>query len=226
MPFTKFALRKADRVIAVSEYIRKLTIRIGAEPKKTRKVYLGVDVERFKPIKRMHKRQTIGTLGRIVKEKNVEDIILAFKQISKHRDVKLLIGGDGPNINSLKRMAESMQLRDIHFLGRIKDPSDFYKRCDVFVLASTREGLSTSLQEAMASGCVPVAVRGCGCPELIRDEVNGFMYVPRNVKQLTLRIESALENPKMGLMARRTILDSFNAETNSLKYLDVYFELG
>jgi glycosyltransferase involved in cell wall biosynthesis len=226
LPFTRLALRKADRVIAVSEYVRKLAVKLGADSEKTRRVYLGVDVKRFKPKKSERDVPTIGTLGRMVTEKNIEDILLAFEQIRKSRDLKLIIGGDGPNLKALKWLAKQREIEGVSFLGRVKRPEDFYRLCDVFVLSSTSEGLSSSLQEAMASGCVPVAVKGYGCPEVIEEGVNGFLYKPRDIRQLIKSILSALDNPWMRNTARRTIVSDFNADKNVLEYLNVYREVA
>lgn len=225
-PFTRLALRKSDRIIVVSDYVKKLAVRLGADPSKTRRVYLGVDVKRFSPKKVEHEVQTIGTLGRMVKEKNVEDILLAFEQLRKGRDLRLLVGGDGPNLQSLRRLARNKGISGVYFLGKVSKPEDFYRRCDVFVLSSTSEGLSSSLQEAMASGCVPVAVNGYGCPEVVEDGVNGLLYRPRDVSNLVKSIGVALDNQLMGSAARKTIVNDFNADKNVESYLGVYHEVA
>ncbi|MGQ9679193.1 MAG: glycosyltransferase [Candidatus Bathyarchaeia archaeon] len=90
---------------------------------------------------------------------DLENIIKAY----------FLIGGDGSLLTKLENLAEKKNLRTIRFLIEVGDAVEFHQVCDVFVLASTREGLSTSLQEAMSRGAVPVAVGGYGCPELIKN---------------------------------------------------------
>ncbi|MCW4049668.1 MAG: glycosyltransferase family 4 protein [Candidatus Bathyarchaeota archaeon] len=224
LPFTRHALRKADRVITVSEYIRDIAIRLGAEPEKTRTIYIGVDVNRFRPVRRRNHAVTLGTLGRLVPEKNIEDILHAVKRLEDSLDLELIIGGDGPHRSELTRTAKRLGLQNIRFLGRVHDAKSFHRRCDVFILASTSEGLSISLQEAMASGSVPVAVNGYGCDEVVSDNVNGYLYEPRNVNELTNKIRNAVQNLGLGKTARETIVRDFDIDKNTVKLLEVYNE--
>jgi len=89
---------------------------------------------------------------------------------------------------------------EIVFLGEVHDPAGFHGLCDVSVLASVREGLSISLQEAMATACVPVAGDGVGCRELVRDGENGYLFQPGDVNSLSEKILQALEDPSLALL--------------------------
>jgi glycosyltransferase involved in cell wall biosynthesis len=104
----------------------------------------------------------------------------------------------------------------------VHDAPRFHRLCDVFALASANEGLSVSLQEAMSSGCVPVAADAWGSREVITDGVDGFLYRARDVEALAARLEAALDAPRMGVKARETIVSGFNLDTNYRKYLDAY----
>lgn len=131
--------------MAVSKYIESLTVKMGADPSKVSTIYLGVDVEKFKPTKKRGEL-TVGTLGRLVPEKNIHELLYASKLIENQIDIKLRIGGDGPDRPRLMKLAEKLNLA-VDFPGRIQDPASFHQSLDVFVLASNREGLSISLQE-------------------------------------------------------------------------------
>ena len=224
LPFTKNALRKASKVVTVSRYLERLAWSLGVEPEKTEAIYLGVDADRFKPRRKLG-CLTIGTLGRLVSQKNIEDLIDATHLLQERYDVHLRIGGDGPMRGYLEAYVSMVGLKSYEFCGIIKDPVEFHQSLDVFVLCSTREGLSIPLQEAMSCGVVPVAVRACGCDELINSGENGFLYKPRDVNDLVRKIEQAIDS-KLGDKARRTITDGFNSKTNAKKYIKVYQELG
>ncbi|MFH0851021.1 MAG: glycosyltransferase [Candidatus Bathyarchaeota archaeon] len=218
---TRHTLRRADHVVAVSRHLERLVHRLGASLGKTETIYMGVDVERFRPNK-LRGPQTIGTLGRVIPGKNMEDLLRAMSLLQGNRDVRLLVGGDGPHLPTLKKLSLKLGLRDTHFLGRVHDAPGFHRLCDVFALASVNEGLSVSLQEAMASGCVPVAADAWGSREVITDGVDGFLYKPRDVEALASRLEDALDAPGVGVMARETIASGFNLDRNYKKYLDAY----
>jgi len=235
-PLVKHALRKADRVVAVSKFIRGLALRLGAPPENVEVIYLGVDAEKFTPTANRDAlredagvppdRIVVGTLGRLVPEKRVEDLIRAASMISRRVDAFFVVGGDGPHRAYLERLSRRLKVENIRFLGEIRDAPRFHRLCDVFVLASVREGLSISLQEAMATGCVPVAVNGYGCPELVRDGENGYLFEPMDIEGLAEKVLKAANSLDLGRRARATILERFDMNRNVLKYVELYEELA
>jgi len=234
-PFVQFALGKADRVVAVSKFIRGLALKLGAGHEKIEVVYMGVDTDKFKPPVNKAKLRhelgmpdneiIIGSLGRLVPEKRVEDLIRAAPKIGKKIDAHFVIGGEGPQRSNLEKLAEALQVRNIQFLGEVRDPAKFLQVCDVYVLASVREGLSVSLQEAMAASVVPVAVNGFGCPEVIDDCVNGFLFNRMDVEDLTRKILEATNNLKLGAKSREKIVEHFNMDRVASRYIEIYNEL-
>jgi len=232
-PFVRHTLTKADRVVAVSDFIGRVAVQLGAPPWKVETIYIGVDTSKFKPsedgpslreefgIPEGH--AVIGTLGRLVPEKRVENIIRAAPRVLREIDATFLIGGDGPRRGYLEELAGKNE--SIRFLGEVWDAALFHRLCDVFVMASVREGLSVSLQEAMATGCIPVAVNGFGCPELVDDGFNGFLFEPGDVRGLSEKILKAVDSPELGSKARETIRKSFDLDQNAMKYIELYEEL-
>jgi glycosyltransferase involved in cell wall biosynthesis len=233
LPFTRHALRHADCVITVSSYVECLARRLGA--RNTETIYLGVDTNRFKPppdrselrMKMGIPEDTlvVGTLGRLVREKRIVDIIEASMMVSKKLDATFLIGGDGAERRSLEAFTKEKGICNVSFMGAINDVPSFLGLLDVFVLASSREGLSLSLQEAMASECVPVATMGHGSEELITDGHNGFLYSGGST-ELAGQIIEAANSLSMGSRARTTIVESFNAEAGADKYAELYSRLA
>jgi len=231
-PFTRFVLRRAERVVAVSHYIEDLAIRLGAAPEKTEVIYLGVNTSKFRPSEDKAPLRAemgipediilVGTLGRLVPEKRVEDTMAAVAMVSEELDVHLLVGGDGPDRGRLEALASRLGMDGVTFLGRVADAARFHRLCDVFVLSSVSEGLSVSLQEAMASGCVPVAVNGFGCPELVRDGENGYLFEPGDVDDLADKLLLAADNLGVGSRARATILQRFDINVNAARYVELY----
>jgi glycosyltransferase involved in cell wall biosynthesis len=78
----------------------------------------------------------------------------------------------------------------------------------------------------MATGCVPVAVDGFGCPEIIADGVNGYLFRPRDVEGLTDKVLQATSNLRLGREARETIVRRFSLDEGVRRYLDLYRELS
>lgn len=222
--FLKQTLRRADYVVAVSRYIEKLAVKLGANPARTETIYLGVDLKRFHPTEK-RKELTIGTLGRLVREKNIHELLYAVKELRDKIDIRVRIGGDGPDQYRLIKLAEKLQL-DVEFTGRVYDPVEFHRSLDVFVLTSTREGLSMSLQEAMACAACPVTVNTASSREIIEEGVNGYLYDSGDHEMLCTRILDAVNRGELAQSARETIETRFNSETATRRYLQLYEELG
>lgn len=106
--------------------------------------------------------------------------ILALIELSRelrHRGIahSLRLIGDGPASGDLRREIASLP---IETLGPLAPPqvADQLDHADLFVLASRWEGLSVSMLEAMARGCVPVVTRvDSGAPEAVTDAQNGIL---------------------------------------------------
>jgi glycosyltransferase involved in cell wall biosynthesis len=116
--------------------------------------------------------------GRLVPWKRVELLIGA---VARTADAHLDVVGDGPEAAALRCRAETEGVSDrIRFLGSLPH-DDVMKRmesADVFVLASSYEGLPHVLIEALASGTPVVATRDAGTVDVIEDGVNGVLVDP------------------------------------------------
>lgn len=92
-------------------------------------------------------------VGRLSYEKDLNNLIYAFKQVQEKIASRLLIVGDGPDHCKLQRLVNMENLSErVSFLGHQKNPYPYFARSDLFVLSSTREGLPTVIVEALAFG--------------------------------------------------------------------------
>lgn len=96
----------------------------------------------------------IGHIGRFVKQKNHKFLIDVFNEINKkYNDSILLLVGQGPLFEEIKKKVKKMGLEDsVFFLGQRKDVNELYQVFDVFVLPSLYEGLPVVGIEAQATG--------------------------------------------------------------------------
>lgn len=156
----------------------------------------GVDLSSFKPGKPKkeiyekynldEKLPVVLYVGRVDPEKKVGLVVEAFIEAEKNGlNAQLVIVGDG--VDKVRLIEESKNRKNIHFLGRILPPDlyEFYKAGDVFVTASEIETQGIVLIEAAASGLPLVAVDSGAVAEVCKDEENGFLCQPRNVKEIS-----------------------------------------
>jgi glycosyltransferase involved in cell wall biosynthesis len=135
--------------------------------------------------------------GRLAPWKGFGDLIHAVERLSRRRQVRLLILGDGPLRGELQALIVELGLQDkVSLLGYVENPLKFFTRADVFVLSSHVEGLPNVLVEAMMCGCTPVST---DCPtgprEVLQDGKYGYLVAPRDPAALAAGIERALDHP-------------------------------
>jgi 1,2-diacylglycerol 3-alpha-glucosyltransferase len=178
------------------------------------------------------------TLGRLIPKKNVSLIIDAY---AAYRDMlpaanqpwDLVIAGDGPTRQELQDQVRRGNLSSsVHMVGRIDQLDEavrYYSFCKAFVLASNRsEQWGLVVNEAMAAG-VPVLVsRQCGCStELVRPEVNGFVFDGNSVSDLTDRLLWIHRNEHqlqaMG-QAAQSIVDEYSPRNFAVKVARYYWD--
>jgi glycosyltransferase involved in cell wall biosynthesis len=106
-----------------------------------------------------------------------------------------VIVGDGPLREELKRKAQTLKIDSfVKFLGFKENPLDYLAAFDVFCLSSKEEGLGTSLLDAMALRVPVVATNTGGIPELIENNVNGFLAEPQNPASLSEALEVCIRS--------------------------------
>jgi len=76
----------------------------------------------------------------------------------------------------------------------------------------------------MAMECMPVATNAVGCPEIIENGVNGYLFQPKNIQDLIEKTKDAIEN-NFGKYARKTILEKFNRTKSVKRFIEIYKEV-
>jgi len=107
---------------------------------------------------------------------------------------------------------------EVHFAGLVDKGQilAYYGLFNIKILASTMEGLSQSLLEAMALGVPVVATNASGNPELIGHGENGFLFEDGDIEELADEINQLYKNrdlrDKFSTNGRQTALDTFNID--------------
>lgn len=174
----------------------------------------GVDTEFFKNTKTLDEKELIRDkfkidkkdfvitfVGRIVKDKGINELIEAFINLSKkYNNLKLLLVGDyeehlNPIKNENKILIDSLD--SIITVGFQSDIRDFLSITDLFVLPSYREGLPNSLIEAGSFGIPLLATNINGCNEIIDDGITGILVEKKSAKKLEEAIDKLLEDKEL-----------------------------
>ncbi len=143
----------------------------------------------------------IGFVGRLVGDKGINELVSAFKQICKSKELKistklLLVGCFESEIDPLlpETLEEIKANKNIIYVGFQKDVKKYLSIMDVFVSPSYREGFGLTLLEANAMR-VPVIVSNIlGYSEIIEEGVNGFLISKKDVNQLKRKILEVIKS--------------------------------
>ena len=141
----------------------------------------------------------IGRLDDNVKQ--VSALIRAFATVAaEHRDVDLLIAGDGSDREKLQRLAAEYVPDRIRFLGwisKVELKSQLYNVAECLVLPSRREGFPTVVGEAMSCGTPVLASRVGGVSELVFQDQTGWLIPPDNDEALVACLAFVLAHPEV-----------------------------
>lgn len=160
----------------------------------------------------------IGTVGRLVEVKGHADMVDALPKIlQKIPDAAMLIVGDGRCLEPLRKQAEELQLTDRVILpGRIKDPYDLMKACEISCFPSYAEAIGLALLEFMALEVPTVAYKVGGIPEVITKPEYGALVAPKDKKALAETITSLMSDDKvketLGQNGRKRVLEEFTTK--------------
>lgn len=117
------------------------------------------------------------TLGRLTTQKNFAVSIEAMKLLKdKGVDARWYILGEGKQRNKLQSLIYKYQLEDCFFLpGAVNNPYPYMAQADIYVHATSYEGISIAVREAQILG-KPIVVSDCkGNRELVRNGVDGLV---------------------------------------------------
>ena len=148
-------------------------------------------------------------VGRIVKDKGVNELIMAFKKLAGlYHNINLVMVGafeDSDNPIKIITRTEIETHPNIHYYGKQKDVRPFMCMSDVFVLPSYREGFGVVLMEAGALDIPCITTDISGCNEIIQDGVNGRVIPTRddNILYETMKWFYDHRNGEVKEMARR-----------------------
>jgi glycosyltransferase involved in cell wall biosynthesis len=181
------AAMRADGLITVCQALKDSLAGMLPAQKDIRVLRNGVDLDRFKPADRVGARaglgltrRTLASVGLLVERKGHGLVIEALRSLP---DTDLVIVGDGPDRESLQRLAKSIDVADrVRFLGLVDQSrlGQIYNAADALVLASSREGWANVLLEAMACGTPVVASAVWGTPEVVARPEAGILLTERS----------------------------------------------
>ncbi|NOX88597.1 MAG: glycosyltransferase family 4 protein [Calditrichaeota bacterium] len=229
-----------DCIVCISENIADVLLKDGVNRQRLRIIHSGIDLENFEDrgdsadLKRElgipEEHRVVGTVAALVGHKDYPTLLRAAAKVCQSEpDVTFCAVGEGNDRSQLTELHNELRLgKRFLFVGFRRDPGRFYRLFDLFVLASHKEGLGTSVLDAQVHGLPVVATRAGGIPEMIRHGFNGYLVEKKNPESLAEAILELLRDPllrkKLGQNARQSVKE-FSVRHTVLKHIDLYRSL-
>ena len=204
----------------------------------------GVDIARFDPadpeiaekalgLKGDHSAVTFVFVGRLVKDKGINELVGAFSRLTKEGvDGRLfLLGNYEDNLDPIKKETrEEIERNDrIVECGYQKDIRPWLRASDVFVLPSYREGFPNVVLEALAMGLPCVVSDVNGAPDAVKEGLNGIIVPKKDEEALYKAMKKMTADgslrAEMGENARPYVAERFNRPDVWRETLRMYREL-
>lgn len=190
-----------------AEYMYKL----GIPPKKILVKNNAVDNNKLEEIyqKNLSKREEIKTklglkkfnfiyVGRLIKFKNIDNLLAAYKRINAS-DWGLIILGNGSEEFELKKYVSENQLKGVKFINGKQwyEIPEYLSLADVFILPSFSEPWGLVVNEAMACGMPVLVSEKCGSAiDLVKENINGYSFDPFNIEQISEKMNEFVFDPQ------------------------------
>lgn len=203
---------RLDYVTAPSKIAIKMIVDMGLiTPRKV--ISNGLDLKTFKKCKvdsDFYKKYKINSkiptflfVGRLEVDKNIDIILKALNIILRKCDVQVVIVGKGKDEKKFIQLSKELDLgKKAIFTGRVPDSDlrKFYSMANIYIGSGTAELQGLAVMEAMASGLPVLAVNAIALPELVENDVNGYLFEldEHDLAKKMLKILSNKNIVKMG----------------------------
>jgi glycosyltransferase involved in cell wall biosynthesis len=231
----EIACRKYDRVVGVSDFVRR-SADTGLAGRMV-VIHNGVDQDLFRVVGKENKaairskfnlpqNKHIFLTSGLSKRKDPITVIKAFLKSKVNQNAILVLLGDGTLREECSRLADAE--KTIRIVGFVKNVKDYLGAADTFISASLAEGCPNAVMEAMA----------CGLPVVLSDipphreilafnEQAGLLFVTKNTASLSKMLSRSLvmDYSQQSSAALSIIRNHLNAENMSRKYQQLYTKI-
>jgi len=171
-------------------------------------------------------------IGRLDKDKGLEEIVKSLRNIDNKINFQFQIAGAGPDLEwFISRCNEEIENKFTYVgvLDHLQKKS-FYKKSNIFLLPSYFEGLPNSLLEAMSYGVVPIVTPVGSIPEVVCDGENGFLVPVSDYKSISDIITKLYNDRRLldmvGNSACTSIMNKYSLQKYILNLNKIYSSLN
>ena len=217
----EFSINQSDTITSVSESLKKDTLQIFNIKKEIKVITNFIDNTEFDDFNECSRRQFATDDEKILIHvsnlrpvKRIEDVLEIFKDVEKHVKSKLIIIGEGPDMEKVNEFLEENPhlISKIRLLGKVNDLYRILQLSDLFLLPSEQESFGLAALEAMAANTPVISSNAGGIPEVNIQGETGYLAEIGNVK--------AMSNYAIKLLSNDDLLHEMknNAKKQAIKF--------
>ncbi|PJZ01060.1 MULTISPECIES: N-acetyl-alpha-D-glucosaminyl L-malate synthase BshA [Bacillus] len=231
----RFAIEASDRVTAVSSALAAETYDLIKPEKKIETIYNFIDERVYLKkntavIKEKHgilpDEKVVIHVSNFRKVKRVQDVIRVFRNIAGKTKAKLLLVGDGPEKSTACELVRKYGLENqVLMLGNQDRVEELYSISDLKLLLSEKESFGLVLLEAMACGVPCIGTNIGGIPEVIKNNVSGFLVDVGDVAAATACALRILEDEQLSTCFTKAAMEMLKNEFSSRKIVSQYEQI-
>lgn len=232
----KYGIEASDIVTAVSSALKEQTYELIDTTKPIETVYNFVDERVYAPQQVNHLKKHFGIaddekvlihVSNFRKIKNVDHIVETFFRVRREMRTKLLLVGDGPEMNRITQLVKDSPYKDdVLFLGRQENVAELYSISDVMLLMSSKESFGLVLLEAMACGVPGIGTNVGGIPEVIEHGKTGYIVEEGDIDGAAAQIVQLLQDvPKLAQFkeaSKEAVQSRFSSSSIVAQYEALY----
>ncbi|MGY8986150.1 MAG: glycosyltransferase family 4 protein [Sphingomonadales bacterium] len=243
--FRRFIVKKAISLASLltcdAVHMKNVIIEFESDPSKIEIIYFGADIKKYTSDN--FDQETKTKLSNGGNEKlvislrwldplyDIESLIRAIPAIlNKQPNTRFIVGGDGPQEDFLKQLAEDLNVRqNINFIGRLSpdEMPQILATCDIYVSTSLSDaGLASCTGEAMASGTAVVVTDSAENYLWVKNDETGALVPVKNPTALSESIIDLLSNDekreRVGQAGMICIRQNYNYEVEMKKMEKLY----
>lgn len=236
--FARIKYRLYDRVIGISEAIRRQLLSYGLSERRVSMVRsafapdpaqtVATRPELLEEFALPEDAFVIGVIAQLIERKGHRFLIEAMPGLLvQHPNLHVLCFGQGAMQATLEAQAKSLGVAQrVRFVGFHTELLHWLGRLDTVVHPALMEGLGVALLQASSLGIPIVAARAGGIPEAVRDGLNGLLVEPGDVAALASAVSQLVSEPalrqRLGAAGRELIAREFSVDTMVEENLAIY----
>ena len=224
--------RLADMRFCVSTKILSIRRDIDGVPaSKLQLLVNGTTLPVLGPRRQQNPVPIIGAVGRFIPAKDYPRLLQAAAALrDSNRKFRVCIVGDGPEMPSVRAMVADLGLADIIELpGMAGDIGAWYRRFDIYVSSSVREGQPMALLEAMAYGLPVVSTDTGACATTVGHGFGGLVVPPGDTAALETALAQMIGDAELrstcGANARRRVEERYSVQKVADAMTEVYAQI-